>query len=158
MSLAVANNHNTESVKGQSMMPQGSQLAAEMALVGAIALSAVADVGVRTETATPDQLLILWCVIGGCVGAFCSLQFFAVKTRGEAMMQMIVNLGLSSMVSPLVVDLASSWTGYPVGLRLSLPIACAIGLLGQQIVTLLIPLGRQWLTRKAKDVTGTSDG
>ena len=140
-------------MEGEQMIPQGSQILGEVALMAVIATTALAEVGVRTETVTPDQLLILWCVIGGLVGSFCSLQFFHVTTRQQAAWQLGVNLGLSSMLSPLIVDLTSSWTDYPVGLRLALPIACGVGIGGQAVVAQLIPWCRKWIERRAQKIS-----
>ena len=134
------------------MLPQGSQLLAEVTLIAAIGATAVADLSVRGETVTPDQLLVLWCVIGGMVGSFCSLQFFIVKTRVEAAWQLAVNLGLSAVVSPLLVDMVSYWTGYPLGLLLALPVSCGVGIGGQAAVIQIIPWGRKWLDGRARNI------
>jgi len=137
-------------IKGHEMLTQSGQMLGEAILMAIIATTAVADIAVKTEQVTPDQLLVLWCVIGGLVGSFCSLQFFQVRTRPEAAWQMAVNLGLSGTLSPLIVDLISSWTAYPIGLRLALPIACGVGIGGQAVVAHLIPWARKWLDGRAK--------
>lgn len=139
---------------GDAQLINTTQWMAEVSLISLVALTATADMAVRSESATPDQMLALWCVIGGMLGSFCSLKFFEVKSRVEAAAQLGVNLVLSGVCSPIIVDVISMYSGYPTGMRLALPIACALGIVGQQLVSKLIPIGQRFVEKRAKQAAG----
>ncbi len=138
-------------------MPLSSRILAAVNLDFLVILAAFGDVAVKTEVVTPDELLILWCVIGGFCGSFCSLRFFQPKTPLEASSQFFVNLCLSSIISPLLVDQAARWTGFPLGLRLALPISLFVGILGCQTVGLAIPYAEQWFRARGRRVVREAD-
>lgn len=119
----------------------------EIYLVGAAAVLAGADAAVRYETATPDQLIITWCIIGGFLGAFCSLRFFPVAGKVDTGMQLAVNLILSATCSPLIIDVTAYYTKIPAGLRMALPISVAVGITGQALVSMLIPRGKDLVNK-----------
>lgn len=110
-----------------------------------VILAAIADVAVKTEKATPDELLILWCLIGGFIGSFCSLRYFHPKSYWDASAQFGTNLCISAMGSPIMVDQISYWTSLPVGLRLALPVAFCVGVVGCNLTAMLIPYGEKYI-------------
>lgn len=134
------------------MIPQTTRILAFLNIDAMIILTALGDVAVRTEAVTSEQLIVLWCVIGGFGGSICSLRFFQVKTPLEGWSQFGTNLILSAMVSPILVDWVSRLTGFPQGLRLSLPIALGVGVLGCQAVARAIPYAQRWLDRKGDKI------
>lgn len=150
--LFESHSHHSKAQGGDQVL--NTQWMAEVSLISLVALAAAADAAVRSEVATPDQMLVLWCVIGGMLGSFCSLKFFEVKSRVEAAAQLGVNLVLSGVCSPIIVDVVSMYSGYPTGMRLALPIACALGIVGQQLVSKLIPIGQRFVEKRVKQATG----
>jgi uncharacterized membrane protein YsdA (DUF1294 family) len=101
--------------------------------------AAIGDVAIKTESATPEQLIVLWCVIGGLLGSFCSLHYYRQVSHVEATTQFVVNLCLSVAFSPILAEYISYWISFPVGLRLCLPVACGVGLLGNAAVVRGLP-------------------
>lgn len=130
--------------KAKSMSPC---FLSEIYLVGAAAFLAAAEGSVRYETATPDQLIITWCIIGGFLGAFCSLRFFPVSGKVDTGMQLAVNLILSATCSPALIDVISYYTKIPAGLRMALPVSVAVGITGQALVAMLIPRGKDLVNK-----------
>lgn len=140
--MSLITNYNLfhlEPVRTEKANPMSPCFLSEIYLVGAAAVLAAADGAIRYETATPDQLIITWCIIGGFLGAFCSLRFFPVVGKVDTGMQLAVNLILSATCSPLIIDLTAYYTQIPAGLRMALPISVAVGITGQALVSMLIP-------------------
>lgn len=136
----------------------GTNQMAEVLLGFSMFALATAELGIKMEVVTSDQLMILWCLIGGLLGAFCSLDFFPVGNgKWEKGAQLGVNVVLSATCSPSLVDLVAYWTGLPSGLRLALPISVGVGIVGRAAVFMLIPYGREFLKKRASDVTGVKD-
>lgn len=141
--------------EGPQKMLTTSHAIAEVAMLVAAAAT-VAGAEIIKESATPDELLILWCIVGGLLGAACSLRFFPVSGFWPNIWQLGVNLVLSAAFSPqLCYWPVSAWTGAPIGLRLALPVSVTVGACGQAIVALIIPWGKKYIeTRAAKLVEG----
>lgn len=89
---------------------------------------------------TPEDKLILWCLLGGVIGSACSLHFYPKLDKYSCAAQIGVNFGISVSISPLAVDLISNATKYPVSLRLALPVSFILGIIGQSIIVYSLPL------------------
>lgn len=144
-----ASNWNTRSAKRDTPMPviRATCFLSEILLVGAASVLAAAEAAVKYETASPDQLIISWCLIGGFLGAFCSIRFFPVSGKVDTGMQLAVNLILSATFSPALIDITSYYTKIPAGLRMALPISVAVGIVGQALVSMLIPRGKEFVNK-----------
>lgn len=136
------------------MVSHATGLMSEISLTLLILLAASADLAVKTEAATPDQILILWCLVGGLIGSIVSLRIFRVKDINDGTWQLMANLGISSMASPILTDLIGKYSGYPVGVRLALPVSLVLGIVGEQAVALLIPIAKKWFVSKASHAAG----
>lgn len=147
----------------RAMLPTAAaRTLSEVLLAAAAATLATAELAIKTEVATPDQILILWCIIGGFLGAFCSLRFFPVQGNWENGWQLAVNLILSATFSPtlchIIVAATPEWIGISVGLRLALPVSVTVGAVAQAVVFALIPWGKKYLdARASKIVDGESE-
>lgn len=113
-------------------------------------LTAIADVAVRTEAATSDELLILWCLIGGLGGSICSLHFYPCDDRSNRAWQFIVNIICAAIFSPFLCDHVSYWTRLPLGLRMALPVAFGVGFFGCQAITQGLPYAKQYYRARWK--------
>lgn len=136
------------------MISHATGLMSEVSLTLLILIAASADLAVKTEVATPDQILILWCLVGGLIGSIVSLRVFRVKDVSDGTWQLVANLGISAMASPMLTDLIGKYSGYPVGVRLALPVSLILGIVGEQVVALLIPIAKRWFVSKARTATG----
>ena len=141
-------------MKSPNMISHATGLMSEVSLTLLILFAASADLAVKMEVATPDQILILWCLIGGLIGSIVSLRIFRVKNINDGTWQLLANLGISSMVAPILTDLIGKYSGYPVGVRLALPVALVLGIVGEQAVALLIPIAKRWFVSKASLAAG----
>jgi hypothetical protein len=125
----------------------------ELNLLMMVALTLGAETAIRYENTTNDQLLILWCLIGGFGGSFCSLRFFQQAKAMEAGMQFATNLIISTAVSPFLVDAVAFRCDLPVGLRLALPVSLSVGMLACSGVSLTIPYLEKWINKKGETLT-----
>lgn len=153
MSLAI---DQSATIEGPQIMIQtASHTLTEILLAAAAVTLASAEIAIKTEAATADELLILWCVIGGFLGACCSLKFCPSKGGWDNAVQLAVNLILSAAFSPQICWTIAPWIGAPVGLRLAIPVSVAVGSFAQAVVFMLIPWGKKYLeARAAKVVDG----
>ena len=124
-------------------------IAAELSWVAMVILGAGANVAIA-EGATPEQLQILWCLIGGFMGSMCSLRFFQVKGWWENAAQLGVNILLSATAAPVLCDYAARWSGFPNGLRLAILVSAGTGIFGQQTVMQAIPLIQKVAARRLR--------
>ena len=129
----------------QFQIPPAAWCLAEINLGGMVFTAALAEIAIKTENVTSDQLLILWCLIGGFIGSFVSLRYFHPKDYWDASTQFGTNLCISAVGSPLLVDQISYWTKLPVGLRLAIPTAFCIGVVGCNLTAMLIPYGEKYI-------------
>ena len=136
-------------------MPLASRLLAWADLQLMVVFAAAGEIALKTESVTSDELIILWCMIGGFFGSFCSLHFYQPKDKFAAGMQFLVNLSFSAIFSPLLVDQTSYWTKLPLGLRLALPIAFLVGLLACTGVARALPYLQMGLDKYLKDKVDT---
>ena len=132
-------------------MPFASRILAVAELNLMVMFTAIADIAVRTNVATPDEILVLYCIIGGFGGSFCSLHFYQPKDRFAAGMQFTVNFCFSGIFSPLLVEYMSYWTAIPAGFRLALPVGFMIGLVACAVVARLLPHFQRGLDKWAED-------
>lgn len=133
-------------------MPWPARMLAMIHVDIMLVCAAIADIAVKTEAATSDEMLILWCLIGGSCGSVCSLRFFQPKTPFESTSQIFVNIVLSTMLSPIIVDQLSKATGFPVGLRLALPVSLIAGIMACQTVARMIPWAQKWVDAKGQKI------
>ena len=128
-------------------MPLASRLLGWADLQLMVVFAAVGEIALKSESVTSDELVILWCMIGGFFGSFCSLHFYQPKDKFAAGMQFAVNLSFSAIFSPLLVDQVSYWTKIPLGLRLSLPVAFLVGMLACAGVARALPYLQKFIDR-----------
>ena len=130
-----------------------ARILTEITLGSMIILAQIAEIAVASEKVTSDELLLLWCLIGGLCGSFCSLRFFQPQRATEAVMQFGVNLCFATIVSPQACYVTSAWTGWPIGLRLALPVALVIGTVACNLVAIVLPYGERWFRGRAAKVS-----
>jgi hypothetical protein len=106
-------------------------------LIGAAAFAEAGEVGGMS----PEDVVVLWCIVGGCLGAFCSLHFFRVQPsahiQADIAWQFFVNLILSGCFSPLLVPTAVKYSGLRP-MQVAIAISCGVGILAQQAVAKVI--------------------
>jgi len=104
----------------------------------------------------PDDITTLWCIVGGCLGAFCSLHFFRVPPSdhlaSDIKWQFAVNLVLSAVFSPLCVPYLVRWSGLR-DMQVAIAVSCGVGIAAQQIVSkIILPWGQKILDARAAKV------
>lgn len=128
-------------------MPVQSSAFAVDILILMVATASLSSAGVSQV----DQMNML-CLVGGCIGAFCSLHFFRVPPSRHASAdiawQFAVNLGLSWAFTPLVVRYGAHVAGLEAG-EIVIPVATALGIISQRLTAKLIPKVQRWAERKA---------
>lgn len=133
-------------------MFSAARMVFEVNMTLAIIFAAGAEVAMKYENTTPDEMLILWCLIGGVCGSACSLRFFKPASHLEGFWQMVTNLVIAGNFSPFVVDQVAWRLNFPVGLRMALPIAWTIGLLGTIGINRLLPFLDKWFTLRSNKI------
>lgn len=128
---------------------------AELQLI--VICAALGEIGVRTELFSPEDITILWCLAGGFVGSFCSLHFYEPPTRAAAGMQFGVNLSLSAVASPALVDVISYWTRWPVGIKLALPVSAGVGIVACAAVAAALPYLPKYIMRRSEKLIDDLD-
>lgn len=132
-----------------------ARITIEMPIV-LLGAAAAAEAGQLTGTMSMDDVICLWCVVGGCLGAICSLHFFRVPQGPHAHVdiawQFGVNMILSGAFSPLLVPTVAKWTGLPEGMKTAIPTALAVGIIAQRVVARLLPVFQKVLDARASKV------
>lgn len=118
-------------------------------MIGAASLAAGGTSGMSA-----DDALVMWCLVGGCLGAFCSLHFFRVKPSANASAdiawQFVVNLILSGVFSPLLVPFVAARLGMPEqSMRVAIPTATVLGIVAQRLVARLLPVAQRIIEAKS---------
>lgn len=137
-----------------------ARLTQEMAII-LIGATAFAEAGEQVGM-SPEDVTVLWCIVGGCLGAFCSLHFFRVApsatTQTDVAWQFGVNLILSGVFSPLLVPAAVRYSGLRP-MQVAIAVSCAMGIAAQRLVATIILPGVQKIleARAAKVVADLSD-
>lgn len=139
------------SVKERQLMflPTTSAVLAYLEMnMGVMAIAAAELVIQNGGSATPDDVLTCWCLLGGVIGSFCSLHFYRPPSRFAAGAQFGVNVGLSSMFSPFLVDVVSYFTKFPPNVRLAMPISAFVGIVACSAVAKLLPIVQDIFEKK----------
>lgn len=106
---------------------------------------------------SPEDAQVMWCLVGGCLGAFCSLHFFRVPPSNHASAdiawQFAVNLILSGVFSPLLVPFVAARLSMPeYSMRVAIPTATVLGLVAQRAVARVLPIAQRVLDARANKV------
>ena len=137
------------------MMPiqSVSQITVEMivVMIGAASLASVSGPSGMTQ----EDALVMWCLVGGCLGAFCSLHFFRVPPSPHAntdiAWQFVVNLILSGVFSPLLVPFVAARLGMPeASMRVAIPTATLLGIVAQRLVAQALPMAQRIVDARSR--------
>lgn len=134
-------------------MPTRSMIVVNEILIVMIGSTALAQMG-EASGLTPNQIVMAWCIVGGCLGAFCSLHFFRVPPSDHAQAdiawQFAVNLILSAVLSPLITPYVAAWTGAPNGMESAVPTATILGIIAQRVVARYLPVAQRIADARVK--------
>lgn len=129
-------------------MPVQSSIFATDVLIVMIASASLSAAGV-----SPSNQMDLLCLVGGCIGAFCSLHFFRVPPSPHASAdiawQFLVNLALFWSFTPLAVRYAAAVAGLDPT-EIVIPMATVLGILSQRVAAKVLPAIQQAAERKAE--------
>lgn len=104
------------------------------------------------EGATPDELVICWCFIGGFGGSIGSLHFYPVKDRWTGAFQFLINFICAGFFAPLLCDQVSYWLNIQTTIKLALPVSFTVGFFACQAIARGIPYLQQYFDKKAKEL------
>lgn len=129
-----------------------ARLTQEMSII-IIGAAAFAEAGEQVGMPIED-INVLWCIVGGCLGAFCSLHFFRVvpsaTLQTDIAWQFAVNLILSGVFSPLLVPVAVKYSGLRP-MQVAIAVSCAVGITAQQFMAKIVLPAAQKIAQARAD-------